>query len=62
MYARKYVYAGNVDTYAYPSVLDDVLLVDIVEAQSRLAVVAGDERVVGEAPEYRRLADAVLAA
>lgn len=52
----------KVDTHAYPSILDDVLFVDVVKAQGRLAVVAGDERVVGEAPEYRRLSDAVLAA
>lgn len=57
-----HTHTHNVDTHSYSSVLDDVLLVYVVEAQGRFAVAAGNERVVGEAPEYRRLADTVLAA
>lgn len=50
------------NTYANSSVFNNVLFIDIVEAQGRFTIATSNERIVGEASEYRRLANAVFAA
>lgn len=50
------------NTHTNSSVFNNVFFIDIVEAQSRLTIATGNERIVGKASEYRCLANAVFAA
>lgn len=52
----------RLNTHANSSVFNNVLLIDIVEAQGRFTITTGNKCIVCKTSEYRCLADAVFTA